>query len=72
MATERHWTLPVAWAIGLVLILLVDAYIAWRMFATSCPAPWFPEFMVLVLVPGIYLVLMYLTLASRHLRGRGS
>tara|TARA_B100000614_G_scaffold260956_1_gene289175 strand:- start:1917 stop:2102 length:186 start_codon:yes stop_codon:yes gene_type:complete len=54
------------WFIGIAIIALVDIFIGYRMFATNCPAPAFPEFMVLVLVPGVYLVLMYLTLKSQN------
>lgn len=32
------------------------------MYATNCPAPGFVEAIVVLVVPGVYLALMYLTL----------
>ena len=54
------------WLIGLSLIALVDLFVAYRMFATDCPAPALAEFLVVALIPGIYLFLMYLTLKSQN------
>lgn len=54
------------WFIGLGIVLAAVIYIAYRWTATACPAPGFIEFGVLVVLPVIYLVLMYLTLSSQR------
>lgn len=51
-----------SWYIGLVIIVAAVIWIGYRMFAESCPAPAAVEFIVLAVVPGVYLFLMYLTL----------
>jgi hypothetical protein len=54
------------WYIGLAVVLAAVIYIAYQWTATECPAPGFIEFGVLVILPVIYLVLMYLTLTSQR------
>lgn len=61
---KRRNLLP--WWIGGAIILVVDVWIAFRMFSTSCPAPGFVEGLVIVVVPAVYLGLMYLTLKSQN------
>jgi len=61
--SPRNSLLP--WYIGLVILALVDAYIAYQFFATRCEAPALAQFLVLVAVPGVYIVLMYLTFKSQ-------
>jgi hypothetical protein len=63
MTTRRNQLLP--WYIGLIIIVIVDVYIGYQFFATKCEAPGIAQFLVLVVVPGVYLVLMYLTLKSQ-------
>lgn len=53
------------WYIGLVVIAIVDAYIGYQFFATGCEAPAIAQFLVVGVVPGIYLALMYLTFRSQ-------
>lgn len=53
------------WYIGLVIIAIVDAYIGYQFFATRCEAPALAQFLVVGMVPAIYLVLMYLTFRSQ-------
>jgi hypothetical protein len=60
---KRNPLLP--WFIGLALILAIDGWVAYRMFAQDCPAPGAVEAMVVILLPTIYLVLMYLTFKSQ-------
>lgn len=62
-AKKRNVLLP--WLVGIAVIAVVDLWIAFRMFATDCPAPGFVEGIVVVVVPAVYLVLMYLTLKSQ-------
>ncbi|MCC7427355.1 MAG: hypothetical protein IT557_10640 [Alphaproteobacteria bacterium] len=54
------------WYVGLAVILAAVAFIGYRMWAGNCPAPTILEAGVLILVPGVYLVLMYLTLTSQE------
>jgi hypothetical protein len=53
------------WYIGLAVIAVVDAVIAYLFLSTKCEAPGLAQFLVLVAVPGVYLVLMYLTFKSQ-------
>lgn len=54
-----------SWLIGAVIILVADIWVIQRMFATDCPAPGFVEGIVVLVMPVVYLVLMYLTLRPR-------
>ena len=54
-----------AWWIGLVIILAAVAYAAFRFACLECGPAGFLEFMILGIVPLVYLVLMYLTLKSQ-------
>ena len=61
--TPRNVLLP--WFIGIVIVVLADLWIVYRMFATSCPAPGIVEAIVVIGIPVVYLALMYLTLKSQ-------
>jgi len=61
--TRRNPLLP--WFIGLVIIVAADLWIAYQMFATACQATGLAQVMVLVVMPVVYLVLMYLTFKSQ-------
>jgi len=61
--TKRDRLLP--WYIGLVVILAIVIWIGYQMFAVSCPAPSLIEAMVLIIIPAVYLTLMYLTFKSQ-------
>jgi len=63
MTTRRSPLLP--WYIGLVVIAVVDAYVGYLFYATKCEATGLPQFLVLIVIPGIYLGLMYLTFKSQ-------
>jgi hypothetical protein len=62
-AKKRNALLP--WYLGIAIIAVVDAWVAYRMFATECPAPGIVEAMVVIVIPAVYLALMYLTLKSQ-------
>ena len=49
------------WYIGIAIILVAVAYVAYQMFHGGCPAPTFVALGVLLVIPAVYLVLMYLT-----------
>lgn len=53
------------WFIGVVIIAIADVYVAYKFYSTNCEAPGFAQLMVLAAVPGVYLVLMYLTFRSQ-------
>ncbi len=63
MPNKRNRLLP--WYIGLAIILAADIYIGYLFHATSCPATGLPEFMVLIVMPAVYLALMYVTLRNQ-------
>lgn len=53
------------WYVGVVIILAAVAYVAYYMHATSCSVTT-PVYAVLLVIPIVYLVLMYLTLTSQE------
>ena len=61
--SKRNVLLP--WFIGVGIIAVSDIALVYSMFATQSPAPWVPEALVAVVMPGVYLTLMYLTLKSQ-------
>jgi len=61
---RRNRLLP--WYIGIAIVLVAVIYVGYRMFAGNCPAPTIAEIGVLVVIPVVYLVLMYLTLTSQE------
>ena len=60
---KRNRMMP--WYIGLVIILAVVAYVGYVFHSTHCEATGLPEFLVLVVLPAVYLALMYVTLRSQ-------
>lgn len=60
-----------AWWIGFVIILAAIAYAAYRFACMECAPAGFLEFMILGIVPAIYLILMYLTFKSQADSERG-
>jgi len=65
MATAARRNPLMPWLIGIVVIVVADAYVAYQFFSTKCQAPGLAQFLVLVAVPGVYLILMYLTFRSQ-------
>jgi hypothetical protein len=61
--TKRDRLLP--WYIGMAIVVASVLFVGYRMYATSCPAPTFLELFVLLVIPAVYLVLMYLTFISQ-------
>jgi hypothetical protein len=62
--TKRNRLAP--WYIGIAVVLVAVAYVAYQMFYVGCPAPTFVELGVLLIIPAVYLVLMYLTFVSQE------
>ena len=54
-----------AWVIGLIIIAAVDSYIGYLFYVTGCQATGFAQIMVLVILPAVYLALMFLTLKKQ-------
>jgi len=54
------------WFVGIVIIAVADIYVGYTFYASKCEAPSLAAFLVLVAVPGVYLVLMYLTFISQE------
>ncbi len=63
VSNGRNPLLP--WIIGLVIIVIVDVYTGYLFFQTGCQAPGIAQFLVLFIIPAVYLVLMYMTLKSQ-------
>ena len=63
MPDQRNRLLP--WYIGLVIILAAVAYVGYQFYATKCQATGLAGFLVLIVLPAVYLALMYLTLRSQ-------
>jgi hypothetical protein len=59
----RNRLLP--WVIGLVIIVVAIGAAAWLLSASSCGAPVAIIALVLLVMPAVYLALMYLTLTSQ-------
>ena len=60
---RRNPLLP--WFIGIIIIIAIaDLYVAYSFYSSNCQAPGLAQFLVLVAMPGVYLVLMYLTFKS--------
>jgi hypothetical protein len=63
-SVQRNRLLP--WYIGMAVIIAVVAYVGYQMFFVGCPAPTIIELGVLLVIPAVYLVLMYLTFTSEE------
>lgn len=64
MTAPRNRLMP--WYIGLAVILVTVAYTGYEMFVGGCAAPLIPKLGVVLVMPAVYLVLMYLTLVSQE------
>jgi hypothetical protein len=62
-AVRRNRLLP--WYIGIAIVILGELYIGYEMFYVGCPAPVMLELAVLIVIPIVYLTLMYLTFVSQ-------
>jgi len=54
------------WYVGIAIVLVAVGYVAYQMFYVGWPAPTFVELGVLLIIPAVYLVLMYLTFISQE------
>lgn len=61
--TKRNPLLP--WYIGLTVILAVVVWIGYLIFAVPYPTPGLSEAIMPIIIPAVYLTLMYLTLKSQ-------
>jgi hypothetical protein len=61
---RRNRLLP--WYIGIAIIIAAEIVVGYQMFYVGCPAPVLLELAMLVVIPVVYLVLMYLTLVSQE------
>jgi len=71
MTDGKHRSALLPWFIGIAVIAAVDAYIAYLLFATDCAAPTVPRLIVVVILPVVYIALMYLTFKSQNGRSAG-
>ncbi len=53
------------WYIGVAIVIVSVFYTGYKMFAGNCPEPEVLDFGVLIVIPFVYLVLMYLTFTSQ-------
>ena len=65
MADLEHRNPLKPWFIGLVIVLVADLYVAYIFFSGQCQAPVIAQAIVVVVLPVVYLVLMYLTFKSQ-------
>jgi hypothetical protein len=61
---RRNRLLP--WYIGIAVVLAAVIYVGYQMFGLGCPAPTIVELIVLIIIPVVYLGLMYLTFVSQE------
>jgi len=54
------------WYIGIAIVLVAVGYVGYQMTATDCGIPTPRLFIVLAVIPVVYLGLMYLTLTSQE------
>jgi hypothetical protein len=64
MAVSRRHNPLTAWLVGLVLIAVCDSYAALHLQLTGSEVTILAQVMALVVMPAVYLTLMYLTLKS--------
>ncbi len=60
---RRNRLLPLY--IGFIIVAAAVSYVAWHMYTIDCGITPFPVFLVLFVVPVVYLVLMYLAFTSQ-------
>lgn len=60
----RNPLLP--WYIGLVIIAVVDFWVARELFSSACQAPGIIAMGIVVVIPVVYLALMYVTFKSQR------
>ena len=61
---RRNRLLP--WYIGIAIVIAAEIYVGYEMFYVGCPAPVLLEVAMLIVIPVVYLALMYLTFVSQE------
>ena len=61
---RRNRLLP--WYIGIAIIVAAELVVGYQMFYVGCPAPVLLELAMLIVIPVVYLGLMYLTFVSQE------
>jgi hypothetical protein len=61
---RRNRLMP--WYIGIAIVIAAEIYVGYEMFYVGCPAPVLLELAMLVVIPLVYLGLMYLTFTSQE------
>jgi hypothetical protein len=64
MNASRNRLLP--WFVGIAIVVAAVVFVGWRMVVTGCAADTPVALGVLVLIPLVYLGLMFLTLTSQE------
>ncbi|MBL8704893.1 MAG: hypothetical protein JNM30_08630 [Rhodospirillales bacterium] len=62
-ATKRNPLLP--WWIGLGIVAVADLWVAYKMLGADCQATGIAELIVVIVIPAVYLALMFLTFKSQ-------
>lgn len=65
MADAPHRNPLMPWFIGLLIVFAADLYVAYIFFSGQCQAPVIAQILVVVIIPVVYLGLMYLTFKSQ-------
>jgi hypothetical protein len=60
---RRNPLLP--WYIGIAIVAIVDIWVARQLFSSACQAPGIVAAGVVIVIPVVYIVLMYLTFKSQ-------
>ena len=60
---RRNRLLP--WYIGIAIVVVAEIIVGYQMFYVGCPAPVLLELAMLIVIPAVYLMLMYLTFISQ-------
>jgi hypothetical protein len=54
------------WYVGIAIVVAAEIIVGYQMFYVGCPAPIMLELAMLVVIPVVYLTLMYLTFVSQE------
>ena len=60
---RRNRMLP--WYIGLAIVVVADLWVAYQLYCTACEAPGFVQALVVIVIPAVYLALMFITFKSQ-------
>ncbi len=53
------------WYIGISIIILTESYVGYKVWNDSCSQAFLPVLALLIVLPVVYLTLMYLTFTSQ-------